>query len=235
MKHQYFGDISDYRKYGLLRCIGEVIGKPMGVLWLITPDDGRSDGEFRSYLQAPQRWRKHDCELYDALSALLHPEQIRHTGHVEKWNLLPSASFFEHQISDAAANRRSTIAKAEHDLADCPVIFVDPDNGIEVKSVPYGSKGSNKYIYWRELESLYGRGHSLIVYQHYPRVPRQEYHAKLAAHFHSHLPRSNVTIFSTAHVAFVAAFQPEHAGKERDITALVADRWAGQTVVAWSD
>jgi hypothetical protein len=56
LKNQYFGDVNDYRKYGLLRALSSVTGLPVGVCWLLTMDDGRSDGEFRRYLEEPVRF-----------------------------------------------------------------------------------------------------------------------------------------------------------------------------------
>jgi hypothetical protein len=50
MKDQYFGDVNDYRKYGLLRALSSVTRLPIGVCWLLTGPDSRSDGEFRRYL-----------------------------------------------------------------------------------------------------------------------------------------------------------------------------------------
>ena len=70
MKNQYFGDINDYRKYGLLRLLAGA-GLSVGVCWLLTPNDGGVDGERRSYLLKPGRWRKHNPNLYDLLRPLL--------------------------------------------------------------------------------------------------------------------------------------------------------------------
>ena len=55
MKNQYFGDINDYRKYGLLRTLQSTGSGRLLVAWMLTPDDGSRDGGFRSYL-LPQRW-----------------------------------------------------------------------------------------------------------------------------------------------------------------------------------
>ena len=40
MKDQYFGDINDYRKYGLLRAITASSGLRLLVVWMLTPDEG---------------------------------------------------------------------------------------------------------------------------------------------------------------------------------------------------
>lgn len=55
MKNQYFGDINDFRKYGILRALA---GPPLSLVvsWMLTPDDGSTDGEFISYLSEPRRW-----------------------------------------------------------------------------------------------------------------------------------------------------------------------------------
>ncbi len=42
MKNQYFGDVNNYRKYGLLRRLagdGEV---SIGICWMLTPNDHQS-------------------------------------------------------------------------------------------------------------------------------------------------------------------------------------------------
>ncbi len=44
MKNQYFGDINDYRKYGLLRSVLAASRMSLFVAWMLTEDDGSSDG-----------------------------------------------------------------------------------------------------------------------------------------------------------------------------------------------
>jgi hypothetical protein len=46
MKDQYFGDINDFRKYGLLRllCVSDRLR--LGVCWMLTDTDSRTDGSF---------------------------------------------------------------------------------------------------------------------------------------------------------------------------------------------
>lgn len=40
VKHQYVGDINDYRKYALLRALSAGGANRIGVCWMLTPDDG---------------------------------------------------------------------------------------------------------------------------------------------------------------------------------------------------
>jgi hypothetical protein len=43
MKNQYFGDINNYRKYGLLRAVIHATRLRLLVAWMLTPDDGGSN------------------------------------------------------------------------------------------------------------------------------------------------------------------------------------------------
>ena len=228
VKHQYFGDVNDYRKYGLLRCIAEATGFGVGMLWLLTADDGRSDGEFRRYLCEPQRWRHHDPSLHDRLARLLEPEVVRHVEHAATWELIPGARYFNARVPDNSAARQRYFSAAVDALAPCPLLFLDPDNGVEVQSVRYGAKNSSKYVYWRELSALFARGHSLLVYQHYPRIARSVFEAKLVEQMRSNLGAPEVTVFSTAHVGFFLALQDRHVLALPAIIAAVEERWSGQ-------
>ena len=60
MKNQYFGDINDYRKYGLLLALQSNGAGSLLVAWMLTPDDGGRDGGLRSYLKVPDIWAKYD-------------------------------------------------------------------------------------------------------------------------------------------------------------------------------
>jgi hypothetical protein len=60
VKNQYFGDVNDYRKYGLLRTLSGNGQYRIGVCWMLTADDGRTDGRFTGYLAVQQRWRQYD-------------------------------------------------------------------------------------------------------------------------------------------------------------------------------
>jgi hypothetical protein len=53
------------------------------------------------------------------------------------------------------------------------LVFLDPDNGIEVKSIPKGAKNSSKYLYYDEIKNLYTKGNSLLIYQHFIREDRR--------------------------------------------------------------
>ena len=46
MKNQYVGDVNDYRKYGLIRALIGDQDIKVGVCWMLTAPDGRTDGDF---------------------------------------------------------------------------------------------------------------------------------------------------------------------------------------------
>jgi len=67
MKNQYFGDIHDYRKYGLIRILSDKGSIRTGICWMLTPNDTRTDGKFKDYLAKPEKYKKYDSDLYDFL------------------------------------------------------------------------------------------------------------------------------------------------------------------------
>ena len=55
VKDQYFGDVNDFRKYGLLRVLAGSDRLRLGVCWMLTAPDGRTNGEFLAYLGQPKK------------------------------------------------------------------------------------------------------------------------------------------------------------------------------------
>lgn len=83
MKNQYFGDINDYRKYGLLRQLSGKGAISTAVCWMLTPDaEGSNDGQRLAYLQQPERFSHYDPALFDLLHQKVQVRGLRnvHTG-----------------------------------------------------------------------------------------------------------------------------------------------------------
>ena len=74
MKNQYFGDVNDYRKYGLLRLLAGGGTLRIGVCWMLTPNDSGPDGKKTEYLDDRNRdeWQCYDHELYEFLRRKVH-------------------------------------------------------------------------------------------------------------------------------------------------------------------
>ena len=228
MKDQYFGDINDFRKYGLLRSISLAGDFRLLVAWMLTPDNGSTDGKFISYLKEPKKWSKYDQSLYHSLKEILVHKQRRHVSLIEETELLPNTEFFSNHVPDSANKRASWFNSLAKQARSSNFVFLDPDNGLEVKSKPYGRKNSSKYLYWREVSSLWLSGKSLLIYQHFIREKRINFIQRMLGSLSEATEGSYVEAFSTPHVVFLMALQPKHHGLHKPIVNSVQENWAGQ-------
>ena len=228
MKHQYFGDINDYRKYGLLRAIIDSTELRIFVAWMLTPDDGSRDGKFIDYLHDRNTWRRFDPPLFDVLKEAMHSDIPRHVRLIEKSNIIARSTYESSTVPDGAIERRQWFEELLEKATDSDLVFLDPDNSFEVKSRPYGRKASSKYVYWREVESLWQRGKSLLIYQHFIRKKKPAYTQRMLNDLQHSTPDSFVETFSTSNVLFLLALQPEHQCFHRPVVKLVRERWSGQ-------
>jgi hypothetical protein len=228
VKHQYVGDINDYRKYGLIRAVFSAGGLRTLVAWMLTRDDNRTDGQTIGYLDQPDRWERFDPVLFNALRAALRRNSRRHVGLIEKTAVLRNAAFYSAIVPDAALERAEWFKDLAKRAQSCDLVFLDPDNGMEVKSRPYGRKNSSKHLFWSEAKALWDSGPSLLIYQHFPRVNRIEYIRRRTDEFRRALSGATIETFSTARVAFFLALQPKHHRHHPRIVDVVQTRWAGQ-------
>ena len=226
MKNQYFGDEHDYRKYGLLRIlVGEA---KVGVCWMLTPSDGRTDGQMLRYLEQPDKWRHFDPELFDHLYEHVVVKEVRSVQALEDAGVLHSASFYPRLLEDAAPKRLEYFAELSDNFQDVDLVFFDPDNGFETTSIPPGRKNSNKYLYWYEFTETYKAGHSVLVYQHFPRKPRTEFIQQIAGRMQVETSAPTIYAFRTTGVVFLLAPQPKHMAYFSRQANLVPTAWAGQ-------
>lgn len=228
MKNQYFGDINDYRKYGLLRAILQASGLPMQIAWMLTPDDGSTDGKFVSYLNDPGKWSRYDPFLFGKLKALMEDGRRREVRLIENAELLSNTAYFSEVVPDSATGRDAWFDALMSATGNNEFIFLDPDNGLEVKSKPYGSRQSSKYLYWREVEALWGAGKSLLIYQHFIREKRDKFVQRMLTSLKESTPGSFVEAFSTSHVVFLMALQPAHLRAHKAILDTLNMRWQGE-------
>lgn len=228
MKDQYFGDINDYRKYGLLRAVIRAGGFRILVAWMLTPDDQSTDGKFVSYLEHPDKWAHHDPVLFQKIKALLTSGSKRRVSLIENTGLLPRAEYFSSIVPDSASGRNAWFDSLVQRAQNCDFVFLDSDNGLEVKSKPYGKKNSSKFLYWRELKALWATGKSLLIYQHFIREKRPGFIKRLTDALRSATPGSHVEAFSTSHVVFFMALQPEHHRFHEAIVRSIQKNWEGQ-------
>jgi hypothetical protein len=225
MKNQYFGDINDYKKYGLLRSIVDATSFKVLVAWMLTPDDGGPDGRFTDYLNKPGAYRSHDPVLFDSLQRLLRSNEGRSVGLIEATDLIPKTTYYSEITPDVASQRAAWSKSLLNNLADADMVFFDPDNGMEVKSKPYGRKSSSKYLYWHEVQESWSKGTSLLIYQHFIREDRQKFVQRMLEALSEATPGSSVEAFSTANVIFLMALQSRHHRFHQSICETVQSRW----------
>jgi hypothetical protein len=210
MKNQYFGDVNDYQKYSLLRRLGGNGKLRVTVCWMLTPDDTRSDGSRVGYLREPEIWREHDPVVFEHLREHVIRRGIRSVNVIEDVTVLPNCQFFGEAVEDDAEQRGAYFRRFLKFASGTDLVFFDPDNGLGVKSVPPGSRKSSKYVYWDEIARTYSAGHSILIYQHFPRKPRQPFLASLAKRFGALSGPRHMLSFTTSHVAFLLVPQENH-------------------------
>ncbi len=249
VKNQYFGDMNDYRKYGVLRALSQNGRLSMAICWMLTPDDGRSDGGFTQYLDFPKLWRYFDPELFNTLRQLVIVEGMRDVSSFASTGFLRNARFYNTVLTDdreqrsdyfarfwEPADRRKSLTFDVEPSELAPsigegmfgLVFFDPDNGLEVKSVPLGRKHSSKYLYWPELIHAYRAGYSVLVYQHFPRKRRNTFVSTLAGELVVRAGCHRVWALRTTHVVFFLLPQRGHRRMLSCGLQQIATRWAGQ-------
>lgn len=232
MKNQYVGDINDFRKYGLIRALQAAGELTFSVGWMLTPDDGSTDGGLRRYLREPGRWQHYDAALFDHLAGVLASSAQPAVEMIETSGLLPRARFFSDLVPDDRSARIDWGDRMVLESSGADLVFLDPDNGLEIPSKPIGRKGSRKYAAWRDVEQLWEGGSSLLIYQHFCREPRDVFTLRRAADLRRHTGARFVEAFRTPHVLFLLAAQSRHRAVFEDAIARHVPRWEEQVTVA---
>lgn len=131
-------------------------------------------------------------------------------------------------VPDACREREAWRDGLLRAAKEADLVFLDPDNGIEVPSKPVGRKGSSKYVTWDEIEGLWNAGSSLLIYQHFPHEPHDTFVQRTAEDLRSRTGADFVEAFRTPHVLFLLAAQDCHVQKFVNNISLLAERWNGQ-------
>jgi hypothetical protein len=231
VKDQYFGDVNDYRKYGLIRALQAEAHLRVLVAWMRTPNDGRSDGRFRSYLWSPVRWRRYDPALFDGLNDLLGNGVEPGVHLIQNTSLLGSATYFPELVPDGAGARTAWADRLVFEAAQSDLVFLDPDNGLEVPSRPFGRKSSSKYAFWHEIDRVWQGGASLLVYQHFRREKRELFIPRVVREVRTRTG-GVVEAFRTPSVLFILASPVAHRRALPSVIKRVAAAWHDQIVPA---
>ena len=177
MQNRYCGDVGDFGKLGLLRFIART-GLKIGINWYLVPDEKHnSDGKHIGY-QNNVIFKDCDNELLFALSDII-SGGLRSVNILESKSLLPNAIYMNtimYPPSDTTyLPRIEWHTDALKKLSGADIVFLDPDNGLLVKSVSLYSLKSNKYITKDEIIDYYKSGKSVIFYNHRSREAEAKY------------------------------------------------------------
>ena len=207
MKNQWFGDIHDFRKYGLLRFLSSTQQfQRLMVAWMLTPplpDD--PCGKYRGFVNQPRQWRECDRELFDILRDFNRNSKQRNVKQAFRLNILSRITFCSLGDSDEdyLSTRRDEYF-SELECCNCDLIFLDADNGLEVKSM--SKKKKPQYILYQEIDDLHAAGKCVLIYQH--RAVGQSFEAQLAEKI-KNLPKSPALVFRGGNVSYILLFQKQ--------------------------
>jgi hypothetical protein len=169
-----------------------------------------TDGGFRSYLENPYAWMKYDPQLFADLAALLQTAPSPTVSLIERSSILPRTRFYPEVVNDRLVDR-ITWRRGLLDLAKAAdIVFVDPDNGIEIPSKPIGHKNSSKYVAWQEIRDLWQMGCSIIIYQHFIRERRTKFAARMKSELSKNTGAKFIEALRTPHVLFLLVAQPQY-------------------------
>ncbi len=176
MQNRYVGDIGDFGKYALLRAFCD--GSPslkLGVVWyLYTPkNENPKDGDKTEYPNLAEC----DEKLYKKLQGIVDNTRRNIVSIRRERVLPPTTAFYERELNFAScpgrevreAHRKRWLEAAKKKTEGCNIIFLDPDNGLEVKSVRSYYKKGPKYVFLEEIKPYVEREQSVVIYQHLSR------------------------------------------------------------------
>jgi hypothetical protein len=230
MKNQYFGDINDFRKYGLLRFVAQHLR--IGVCWMLTPPDKTRDGGKIGYLSDPEQpLRGLDPVLFNKLRGIIIDQNGRDVTAARMHRIIAGATYLESELIRDEDQRSLYFRAAGDRFANCDIVFFDPDNGMEVPSVPRRQSGSQKYVFYDEIQEMYGSRKSVIVYQHFPRVKREVYLQQRSRALRDQVDPCRIIVLSTSFVAFFVLLQKKH-GFLADDLRVFQEKWRSEFVLS---
>ncbi len=165
MQNKYVGDIGDFANNGLLRWLtGMTSGDDLrrlslGVVWYLYHDD-EGGGQVIEYPEV------NECDevLYNELQELVN-HGPRNIHAIEDAGILPNGTQYFGNCRCDFTSRNDWLNLAVADTLKAELVFLNPDNGIEVE--PYeDNNDSPKNAYLNDIRAFLENGKSLMIYQH---------------------------------------------------------------------
>jgi len=108
---------------------------------------------------------------------------VRSIAALEDEKLIDEALYFSDRVP--VEHRSEWHQHALRKLSSTDLIFLDPDNGMIVPSAEKDKQKQRKYVLDMEVKDYLSRGHSVLVYQHRPRVNETIYIDRMMQRFMS--------------------------------------------------
>lgn len=180
MQDRYAGDVGDFGKFALLRHLFVNTDYRLGIVWYQFPNEiHNNDGKHVNYL-LESKFQQVDQYLCAILTNIVEGE--RSTQALSESRLLPICTVyysepldFHHknptQTTDdkksREAGRLNWHKKAMESVSSCNVIFIDPDNGLQINSCPKLSNlKSGKFAYYDEVRAYMEHSDICVIYHH---------------------------------------------------------------------
>jgi hypothetical protein len=184
MQDRYAGDVGDFGKFGLLRQLlldrGDV---SLGVVWyyFVPHDENNNDGRHINFYE-DAALTGCDPELAKRLKRATLTTEQRSVAALEKSGILPvKTRYFRDDTNFYATFPRQTqqnkiirqearnnwLKQALMAVHDCQLVFLDPDNGLEIASCAKKTqKKAGKFVFLDELEEFKQLSAEVMVYHH---------------------------------------------------------------------
>lgn len=166
MQERYLGDSHDFVKYALLRYLRRELGLCLGVNWYLTdpakvdPPKNEEHGNKRHHLKNGA-WASLDQDLWNRIKKFNDPAE-RNLKNMNKDEILSKDTlYFAEEVS--RVDRSGWHNRGLEALSQAGIVFLDPDNGFEVKSAT--GKRLSKYSRYDEAVAYYQKGKIVVAIQ----------------------------------------------------------------------
>ncbi len=223
MKNQFFGDVNDYYKCGILRTFAKI---SIGVCWMLNPDKAKR------YLDHQAEWGRYDPDLLCELKRLVKSGGQAIMEKFESRQILPSAIFFNKFLPGQPQERKRYFEEMFEQFAKLDLIFFDPDIGLATNSFLRPGSLSSRHLYPDELREA-SQKHSILLFQYLPHVPREKFIKKAVADIRECTTAPKICCLLTERVVFILVAQKRHVNYFSRVSERIAKTWAGKIKSSW--
>ncbi|MGO9611952.1 MAG: hypothetical protein ACLPX5_02845 [Dissulfurispiraceae bacterium] len=179
MQDRYAGDVGDFGKFTLLRSLFSKASYRIGVIWYRFPNEAHNnDGGHIDYVKQ-QSFLECSEDICERLKKVLAHRSIK---SLEEAGLLPDNTVFfgdpldfhrryksqsRQDKENRECGRKDWLQNAKKIVSSCEVLFLDPDNGLEIPTCPkINQMKSGKFAFYSEISELAKDKRVCVIYHH---------------------------------------------------------------------